>query len=290
MPSKSRTDSKDLNRNTPKKDTFNINNDNKKNVKRKKKKANKKLIKAILKIICFLVIITGIIAFFMISPMFNITEIEVSNNSKISKDTYISLSGIKYGENIYRINKIAVIDRIKENPYVENVKIKRELPSKLKFEVEEREATYMISLASSYMYIDNQGYMLETSKDKLEVPMLTGINTNLEDIKIGNRLCDTDLEKMNKVLEIYQVSVSIDIAKFITEIDISNKSNYKLVLEKEKKNVYLGEADDLVNKLNWVKSTIESEKGKEGDIYADRDLNYQPVYFSPKNNKKLKSK
>lgn len=292
MPNKTSINNRNLNNNTTTKDTSKI-DDDKKNEKRKKgkKKKNKLLIKFIFKIICFFGIIIGLVAFFMTSPSFEITEIEVINNEKISEDTYISLSGIKYGENIYRINKKIIIDKIKENSYVEDVKIKRELPSKIKIEVKERKATFLIKLGSSYMYIDNQGYMLEVSKDKLEVPILSGIVTNDEDIKVSNRLCEEDLEKLNKVLEIYQAASSTNIAQIISEIDITNKSNYKLVLESEKKNVYLGEADDLVNKFKWIKSTVENEKGKAGDVYADRDLNSYPVYFSPSSNKgKSKSK
>lgn len=246
-----------------------------------KKSINTKLIKAILKIMCLIFIIIGTIAFLMISPIFNIEKIEIENNKKLSQNTYVSLSGIKQGENIYRISKKEIIGKIKENAYVENVKVKRVLPNKIKIEVQERTATYMIKIANSYMYIDNQGYMLEVSQDKLEVPILIGITTKEEDIKVNNRLCEEDLDKLNKVLEIYKTASSIEIDKLISQIDISDKSNYKLILDSEKKNVYLGDATDLLNKFTWIKKTLETEKGKKGDIYANRDLNSQPVYFSP---------
>lgn len=254
--------------------------------KKAKKKVNVKFIKAILKILCLIGLIAGAIAFLMISPVFNIAEIEVANNQKLSDDTYISLSGITYGENIYRISKREVTEKIKENAYVESVEIKRNLPDKLTIEVKERTATYMIEVDGSYMYIDNQGYMLEISKEKLNVPILQGIETAEENIKVKNRLCDEDLEKLNKVLEIYQNATSTGINELITKIDISDKTNYKLILEKEKKTVHLGEADDLMNKFNWIKVTLETEKDKEGDIYANRDLDSQPVYFSPSKSKK----
>ena len=144
----------------------------------------------------------------------------------------------------------------------------------------------MIEIDGKYMYIDNQGYMLELSKNKIDFPILKGLETPKEDIKVGNRLCDKDLEKLNKVLEIYQNATSVEINNLITEVDVGDKTNYKLVLEKEKKTVHLGEADDLMNKFNWIKVTVEQEKGKKGDIYANRDLDSQPVYFSPTKTKK----
>ncbi len=249
---------------------------------KKKKSINTDAIKKVFKVVCITAIFIGVIIFLMISPVFNISEVEIVNNKKISKDTYISLSKIKYGTNIFRINKKEINNGIKENPYVESITISRKLPNKVVIDVNERTVGFMIKASDKYMYIDNQGYMLELSKDKLELPIITGIETKEEDIKENNRLCDSDLDKLNKVIEIYQVASNNDINKLITEIDISNKSNYKLVLASEKKNVYLGDGSDLVNKFTWIKKIIEDQEDEEGDIHANRSLNTQPVYFSPK--------
>ena len=43
--------------------------------------------------------------FIFVSPVFNISKIEVKGNEIISSDTIISLSGIKTNENIFRISK-----------------------------------------------------------------------------------------------------------------------------------------------------------------------------------------
>lgn len=259
---------------------------NKKKPQKPKKKVNVKFVKAIFKILCLIGLIAGTIAFIMISPVFNITEIEVVNNQKLSDDTYISLSGINYGENIYRISKKEIKKKVKENAYVESIEINRKIPNKLIIDAKERVATYMMKFDEKYMYIDNQGYMLELSKNKIDFPILKGLETLKEDIKVGNRLCEKDLGKLDKVLEIYKNAESVEISNLITEIDVEDKTNYKLILEKEKKTVHLGEADDLMNKFNWIKVTVEQEKGKKGDIYANRDLDSQPVYFSPAKTKK----
>lgn len=276
--------------NTSKNQDFGSKDKNKKTVKqsnsrkkkiKKKKKINTNAIKLFIKVICILVIFVGIIMFLMISPIFNISEIDIENNKKISKETYISLSGIKYGENIYRINKKAITANIKENPYVESINISRKLPNKVVIQVKERTAKFMIKTSDKYMYIDSQGYMLELSKDKINVPIIVGIETKEEDIKINNRLCENDLEKFNKVLEIYQIATTNEISDLITEIDISDKSDYKLILESEKKNIYLRDGTDLVNKFTWIKKILEDKKDESGDIHANRSLNSQPVYFSP---------
>ena len=61
---------------------------------RKRKKRNKK-IKILLKMILLLGIIIGGIAFAMISPIFNIKEVQILGNEQVSAETIISLSELK---------------------------------------------------------------------------------------------------------------------------------------------------------------------------------------------------
>ena len=74
-------------------------------IERKKKK-----IKRIMKLTALLLIIIGGIVFALVSPMFNIKEINVINCEQVSQDTIISLSQLKIGQNIFRYNKNRVIN------------------------------------------------------------------------------------------------------------------------------------------------------------------------------------
>ena len=47
-------------------------------------------------------IIVGGTVFAFTSPIFNIKDIKVTNNSQITSDTIISLSGLKTEENIFK--------------------------------------------------------------------------------------------------------------------------------------------------------------------------------------------
>ena len=88
-----------------------------------------------------LIIIAGAI-FAFASPLFNITQIEVINTNLLSKDKVISLSGIKKDQNIFRFLKSDVIKKIKEDPYVQDVKINRQLPNKVQIDIEERQRNF----------------------------------------------------------------------------------------------------------------------------------------------------
>ena len=248
----------------------------------KKKNKKRKLVKNIVKWAFLLSALAGAFVFFMMSPLFDLATVQVINNDKISSDTIISLSGLIIGENIYKTSYNQIEKNIKQNAYIENVKVKRQLPNKIEITVKERKATYMLEYATSFAYINNQGYILEISEEKLNVPIIVGYTTNEEEIKTGGRINSEDLEKLSTVLKIMESVNANGIGELISKIDIKNKQNYTLILEDEKKTVYLGDASNLSNRMLYLKAILEQEKGVEGEIFINGDLNKQDVYFRMK--------
>ena len=268
-------------------------NNKRKPVKRKTKeeerkeaiaRKRRKRIFKIIKWLMLIAIIIGGIIFAMLSPIFNITNIEVVGNTKISSDTIISLSGLNINQNIFNFRTSDVVENIKQNAYIDKVEIDRNLPDELKITVTERESTYMFTFGNAYVYINNQGYLLEITSEKGNFPMITGYQTPEEQIIEGNRLCTEDLQRLEDVLRIMEAARSVDggVDKLITQIDISDKSNYILTLEKEKKQVYLGDASNLGTKMLWINKLLEEEKDNEGIIFINVDLINSEPYFRRK--------
>lgn len=240
-----------------------------------KQKKNKK----ILNILIILVLIIISLMFLLSSSVFNIREIITQNNEKLSDEQIISLSKIEKGTNIFSVSNTKSIDNIKENAYIDTVRIKRILPNKVQITVKERTTKYMLQYADSYVYVDKQGYMLEISNEKLDVPILIGIATELTDIEVGNRISNEDLSKMNAVNNIIEVANSNDVGNLITKVDISDEKNYTLILETESKTAYLGDCSQLNTRMLYLKSILEAETGKSGEIFINVDLNNENVYF-----------
>ena len=132
----------------------------KQEIARKKRKAFLRLVKWATLI---LLLIGGGIGF-LLSSFFNIKKIEIVGNNKLTRDEAISLSQIEIEENTFKLSKNKIEKNIKQNAYVESVKIKRNLPSTILIEIEERVPTYIITFANDYAYINNQGYFVEISK------------------------------------------------------------------------------------------------------------------------------
>ena len=253
---------------------------NKKEIKRRKRI---KKIKFVLKIVILIAVIAGGTAFALISPIFNIKDIQVINNSQVNSDTIVSLSGIKTGQNIFKFLKSKSIEKIKENPYIENIKIHRKLPSTIQIDVEERTPTYSIDYVGKYALINNQGYILEIVEDNRGLPIILNSITAQEEISAGQRLKDEDLEKLGDILKIMSSAKDNNLDTQVTNIDIKDKNNYSIYLEQEKKTIHLGDTSNLSNKMLYILAIIEQEKDKAGDIFVNGDLNnkFQP-YFREK--------
>lgn len=249
----------------------------KKEAKRKKKI---KKIKHILKILILISIIIGGIIFATCSPIFNINDIEVINNNKVSKETAISLSGLAKGQNIFKFLKVNIQNNLKENPYIEEANIKRVLPNKIEIDITERVPKFSVPILGEYTYINSQGYFLEITQNELNLPIIYGVSTKEENIKPGNRLEEDDLMKLETVLKIMNVAKENNIDTIITSIDITDKNNYILRIEQEKKTVYLGDDTNLNSKILNVVLCIEKEKGKEGIIFVNGDFNqkFRPYF------------
>lgn len=242
----------------------------KKKVISKKKKRRLKIIKWT----SLLVLLLGAITLFLLSDLFNIKEIIVVNNSKITALEIKELSELQVNENMFKFMEMNVTKKIKQNPYIESVDIHRKLNGTIEIEVTERVATYMLVLEEQYAYINNQGYILEITEEVLEVPTITGYTT--ENIEPGNRLEQKDLEKLNTVIQIMKVAKEKEFDSKITNINIEDENDFKLTMESENKIIHLGNSNKINDKFIMLKAVLEDTVDEKGEIFV-KDLN--KVFF-----------
>ena len=256
---------------------------NNSNLKKKQKKKKSKI--NIVKIFVVLMLLIGSGCFLCLSPMFNIENIVVEGASqRVSAEEVSSLSGIPLYTNIFLINKKEIEENIGRNSYVDSVEINRVLPNKIKITIKEREPAFLIEFTEGkYIYLSQNGYILEASGEKLELPILIGFSTNLEEMikneNNKNRLNEEDLERLDIVIKIFNVAKNYEVDGLITKIDVSDSENYKLILESEEKTVYLGKCNDLNTRILWMKEIMISEKGNKGEIFVNGDLNEDAPFF-----------
>lgn len=253
--------------------------DSNKIIDEQKRARRAKIIKRILKTFSIIIVIAGAISFAMVSPIFNVNNIKISGNSKLTESEIISLSGIEQNENIFRISKSKTIKNIKQNAYVNEVSISKKIPNGIEITIEERKPSYMLEYGNAYVYINTQGYMLEVSSQKLDLPIILGYSTSQEKLEAGNRLEEEDLIKLGTVIKLMNAATNNSIANLITTINISNAENYTIYMESEKKTAYLGDCSNLETRMLYLVGIINSEKNISGEIFLNMNLNTDKAFF-----------
>lgn len=237
------------------------------------------IIGKILKWTSLFLVFIAMIVFATVSPIFNITEVDVTGNKRLSKEQVVDLSGIETDENIFKENLSSSKKSIKQSGYIENVNIKRILPNKVEINIVERKATFASEFGNGYIYLNNQGYILEINEKNDNLPELVGLSTSGESVAEGNRLNNTDLKKLSVVLKIMSTANVKNIFSLINRIDVTDESNYKLYFDSEQKVAYLGDCSDLETRMLYLASILEKEKGNPGEIFVNINLNTDDAFF-----------
>lgn len=259
----------------------NTNKNIKKTVKKRpqKKKKNMQRRKRIITVISLIIILLSILVLILFSGLFNIKKITVINNSKITTEEIIKNSTLAVGNNMFKTLNTTIRENIKKNPYIEDVKITKKLDGEIVLDIKERTPTYMLQRENDYVYINNQGYILEISQTPLDLPIIRGNKT--QELTPGGRLEVDDLKKLDTVIQIMEAAKSNGINEIITTIDISDGNNFILEIPNENKTVQFGDGTDINVKILWIVALVEKEKGIAGEIVLNVP-DIKKVYFREK--------
>ena len=228
--------------------------------------------KIILITICVIAIIVGVCAYLLNSEKFKITGIIITGNNQLTQEEIYELSEVNLGDNLFATQEIVVKVKLKQNGYIEDVKIEKTYPNKIEIIVQEREKEFQIQTETGcYIYIDGQGHILDYSLDKLELITIVGMNITENEIENKTRLDEIELDQLENILQIREGMKSLNISQQITQIQVGEE--YITSLENEGININFGDATNLKNKIIYVKSILQQEAGNQGTIYVNGDIN-----------------
>lgn len=134
-------------------------------------------------IYAFILLVILFIYICISSSIFELKQIDVDGNSKITKSDIIKIGDIETGKNIFKYNLNDVEKKLLVNPYIKYVKVSRKFPDKLVITIKENSEYAIIKEGASYIYIGENGLVLSEQKDikNKNIPLVSGI-----EIKIKN--------------------------------------------------------------------------------------------------------
>ena len=199
-------------------------------------------------------------------PFFQVGEIAVEGNQALTSEKAVLLSGIQSGENFFFVNTWAAEKRLRVNPFVEQVKIRRALPNKLTIVVTERKAIGYIVTSDGYAQVDQEGRLLaiQQTLSNYNLPVISGVEFS-ELPTIGGFIKN---EKLKQALEILQ-ECDETLLSNIAELNVGQEY-YILAYTNQKLEVRLGGLDQIEQRLQDLDQILTTVVGQT--IAADQIL------------------
>jgi cell division protein FtsQ len=110
------------------------------------------------------------------SPRFALRQVLVGATERVSLDEIRALAGVEEGDRLLELDTDAIAARVAEHPWIEAVRVRRQLPGTLSVEVVEREAAAVTALGALYL-IDAEGrpFKRATMDEADGLPVVTGL-------------------------------------------------------------------------------------------------------------------
>lgn len=214
-------------------------------IRAEKKRSARKIAILMLSSFVTLVVVVVMCIFGLTSPNFNIKSISIVDNVKVLEEDILELSKIEEGMNIFKVVSFRTEDKIRENPYIENVNVQKKYPRDIVITISERTPVYAVEVEDGYIYIDENGYLLEAvEKNEEEILILSGVELGA-DYKLGEKINTKYLESLHFFKSVFAIAEEEHIVDNITGIDIGDSNNYHIVMDKVDTDIYFGDSRKL---------------------------------------------
>lgn len=170
------------------------------------------------------IIFTGLVVFilgliiFSNTSFFDVDEIEIIGNSYFTSEEVINMAHASPGKNIiYNFKGREMKKYLRQNPYIESVKIRRKLPSTISIEIVERKQIGAIQYDDDYLIIDSNGFLLRKTRTEPKLTLINGLT--IKKIKLGEKIKLTDSTKYDRLITLLSHMKSSDL--YFTMLDMS---------------------------------------------------------------------
>lgn len=220
----------------------------------------------------FILIATSIIIL-AFSPLFDITNIQIEGNFKLTENSIVDASNITLGQNILRLNKQKIKEDLLNLSYIEEVSIRRKWPNTILISVIEKDGLAKIQTFASTIVIDDEGKVLESYSDNSEINMPLIENIEVVSYGVNQNIETPDADKINNLIEVLKILQKNDMLNIIEKLE----QNENILLYTNNGHVInIGDTNDLDYKIKRLKAVLEREKSE--NYYFDMsNINISPI-------------
>ncbi len=221
------------------------------------------------------------------SEKFNLRTVKVYGCKEINPKQLEEIIRRDFPSNILRIDLSELQSRLEKEKWVDHVEIRRVLPSDIILYVHERIPCVILELGGQLMIADKEGKLLGRylpGSRKLDVPVFRGI--------MGKDADDYHLYEGENTARIWQALQMLaelnsgprQYTKSISEVDVSNRNNLKIILVDDAAEVHLGNKDYLKRFAKLANNLGEYQRLKDQygefekiDLRFENEIVYLPI-------------
>lgn len=265
----------------------------KKEVKRKRRRRLKPAFFIMLAL--FLVAIAAVLS---LTVFFEIESVNVSGESVYSQEMVINAAGIKNGQNLLRLNKNKISDKIEKGlPYVKDAVVTKVFPNSVSIRIVPATEFAVMEIDGQLVTIDENFKALSIESERREdLAFIKGVKAS--NVVLGEIVTITDKEQQTVLNELLKFAKTSELR--VTAFDITNTISVSALLE-DRILVQFGSRNYFENKINHLKAmlptviadkqakifldTWTTENKKTSIIYEEITQHIAEIYeFSEKNN------
>lgn len=235
---------------------------------------------------------------------FQVESVEVTGNSRYTRDEVVQATGIQVGDNLFHMNKYQIADRVLEElPYSKELSIRRRLPSTIVITMSEWEAvavvkapapgtaveeeggedgsqTTPVEVAGEDWFISVNGKLLEPAGENAQGILITGITPIMPRAGTKLALPQAEQPKLEGMLALMAELERLNMIEQVSSIQL--ESTRVVMRYMDRFNVELPLNADFNYKLRTLEAAVvETEKKLGEQTTGTFDLtqeNYTAVY------------
>ena len=265
------------------------------------KKSKKKIKKSLfwLKLILSFILCGMALILLAISPLFNISEIEVYGNRHYEKEAIIGGIDVAIGNNGFKAigsnpGNILTLRYgreeeiiLKNYPYIKGVTVRFVIPSKVRIDIMERKPLCTVDYFGTNLIMDNEGFAVDIVKgeEQSALPQVKGIT--IKKFELGQELKADNMENLRKAVAVIEAVEESDknsgykVLNLLKSIDVKDAKKVYLSID-SRIIVNMGDLQDLNYRIDVLKQIISRNIKKDDRGLLDFTLGENAVFIPEK--------
>ena len=203
------------------------------------------------------------------APAFATTTVELSGNSRLTRDQVLAMAGLALGKNVFEVSPEQVRAALIEQPWIADAEVSRRLPGSYRIELREQQPAALIALESLHLVSEEATVFKRVEPgDPVDLPVITGIEPAV--FRADLALRSSILVSAVALLHDYR-DAGLWQREPIAEIHVEPDESFTLYIGKDALQARLGQRPfaKKLRRLRGILDELRHSGGRPAYVYLD---------------------